>query len=67
MGVDAGAVGQGELAEGLFPVGHDLPFNESSGRFTLAGRLASFFLALPGAFFLDVADGQPQQLGLVHG
>jgi hypothetical protein len=61
VGFDAVGVGQGELSKGLFPAGHDLPFDESSGRFTLTGWLAAFLLALPGSFVLDVADSQPEQ------
>ena len=61
MGFDAVGVGQGELAEGLFPVRHDLSLDESSGGFAGGGGLAAFLLALPGAFVLDVADSQPEQ------
>ena len=69
MGVDAVGVGQGELGQGLLPVGDDLAFDEPAGGFALVGGLAAFLVAFAGALVLDVADRQPEQLdhGVVVG
>src|SRR5882757_4696326 len=61
VGAEAVGVGQGEGAEGGFPTVHGGAFDESAGGFAPAAGCAGFFGALPGAFVLDVADGQPQQ------
>ena len=59
VGVDAVGVDEGELFEGLFPVGHDLALDEASGGFAFVGWSAAFLLALAGSFVLDVADREP--------
>lgn len=63
VGVDSVGVGQGELGEGLFPVGGDLSFDEASFGFAFgASAEAAFLGAVAGSFVLDVADRQPQEL-----
>ena len=62
MVVDAVGVDEGELFEGLFPVGGDLAFDESAFGSSLLGGQASFAGPVAGSLVLDVADGQPQQL-----
>jgi hypothetical protein len=61
--VDAVGVDEDELSEGLFPVGGDLVFDESSGCFALPNVESAFFGALACPLVLDVADRQPEQLG----
>ena len=55
LGVDSVGVGEGELGEGLFPVGGDLAFDEAAVGFA-CGAVFSFFGAFAGAFVFDVAD-----------
>ena len=63
MGVDSVGVDQGELGEGLFPVGGDLAFDEASFGFAFGVAAEAGFLgAVAGPLVLDAADGQPQQL-----
>jgi hypothetical protein len=62
VGVDPVGVGQGELFEGLFPVGDDLALDESAGGLPFGGGSSAFSHALSGSFVLDVADREPEQL-----
>ena len=60
VGVDSFGVDEGQLGEGLFPVGGDLSFDETSfGRAFGSASEAAFLRAVAGAFVLDVADRQP--------
>src|SRR5437764_2009419 len=69
VGVDSVGVGDGQLAECLFPVGGDLAFDQAARSGALIGGSASLFLTFSGAFVFDGADGQPEQFddGLVAG
>ena len=53
MGVDSFGVGEGELFEGLFPVGDDLAFDESAGGSAFGGWSAAFFGAFSGSLVFD--------------
>jgi hypothetical protein len=59
---DAVWVVQDQGAEGLFPAVDASSLDQSCGCPALVGRPAFLLLTLPGAFVLDVADGQPEQL-----
>ena len=59
VGLDAVGVGDGELGEGLFPVGGYLALDEFPGGFAVFAFLAAVFLPVRGAFVFDVADPQP--------
>jgi hypothetical protein len=70
VGVDSVGVDEGELGEGLFPVGGDLAFDEVPFGFASgAAAEAGFLGAVPRPFVFDGADGQPQQFdhGIVVG
>src|SRR5690349_11788527 len=59
---EAVGVGQRQRAEGGFPALHGGAFDQPA-RGGALGRWQALLLGpLPGAFVLDVADGQPQQL-----
>ena len=63
VGVDAVGVDEGELAQGCFPALDDGAFDELAGG--LAGAAlgqAGFLGAFPGAFVLDGADREPEEL-----
>jgi len=62
VGVDSVGVDEGELFEGLFPVGGDGAFDESSWGFSLAGGESFLFGPFSGSLVFDVTDRQPQQL-----
>ena len=53
VGVDAVGVSQGELFEGLFPVGDDLALDESARGIAFVRGPAAFLLALPCSFVLE--------------
>src|SRR4030095_2872714 len=61
-GREAVGVGQRERAEGGFPPVHGRAFDEPPGSGALVAGPALLLRPLPGAFVLDVADGQPEQL-----
>jgi hypothetical protein len=57
VGVDSVGVDEGELGEGLFPVGGDLAFDEASFGFAFgAVAEAGFFGAVAGPFVFDGAE-----------
>ena len=63
VGVDSVGIGQGQLLEGLLPVGGYSALDQSAGGLALAGpSFLLLFLPLSGSLVLDVADSQPQQL-----
>jgi hypothetical protein len=59
---EAVGVGQREGAEGGFPALHGGAFDQPARGGALGGWQALLLRSLAGAFVLDVADGQPQQL-----
>ena len=62
-GVDSVGIGQGQLLEGLLPVGGYSALDQSAGGRALAGpSFLLLLLPLSGSLVLDVADSQPQQL-----
>ena len=63
VGVDSVGIGQGQLLEGLLPVGGYSALDQSAGGRALAGSsFLLLLLPLSGSLVLDVADSQPQQL-----
>ena len=56
VGVDAVGVGDGELGQGLVPVGGGLALDESAGGFAVFAFLAAVSLSVGSAFVFDVAD-----------
>ena len=59
---EAVGVGQGQGAEGGLPALHGGAFDQPTRGGALGRRQAFLLGPLAGAFVLDVADGQPQQL-----
>ena len=62
VGVDSVGVGDGELGQGLVPVGGGLALDESAGGFAVFAFLAAVSLSVGSAFVFDVANAKPQEL-----